>query len=282
MTQVQDITVVSEHTGTAGAVTWWRLNGVIDYDRLVAEWKAVNLPLCDLPAPPSDSAALRRSLETYRAPNTLVRSLPTGGFAIVDEDFESNDNDDPEYEVRFKVWIDEQEMALCFDREMDEAELDTIHDTFTRCRRELHHQDVSAWLVTRCKAVQSIGLRDTGGIYFVPEQFAATWSALADLLARCSANRIYEIPALKNDRAVEAIMEAVIADAATEAEKLTKALDEKDLSARGLKGKATKCEALATKLRLYEELLGHKMVAIGERVQEIDARISDMILMGED
>jgi hypothetical protein len=282
MTTVQDITVVAEHTGTAGAVTWWRLSGVIDYDRLVAEWKAAGFPLCDLPAPPSDTSALRRALEVYRAANTLVRSLPGGGYAIVDEDFAGGDNDDPEYEVRFKVWIDEQEMALSFDREMDEAELDVIHDTFMRCRRELHHQDVSAWLVKRCKAVQSIGLRDTGGIYFVPEQFAPTWSLLADLLARCSASRIYEIPALKNDRAVEAIMEAVINDAADHVAKLTKALDEKDLGERGLRGKATKCEALATKLRLYEELLGRKMEAITARVQEVDARISDLILMSED
>ena len=287
MASTIDITLVPEHTGTAGAMTWWRLSGVLDYDRLVAEWQAADLPLCDLPAPPSDTAALRRALESYRAPRTLVRSLPSGGFAIVDEDFDGDDGDDsdgvdPDYNVRFKVWIDIDTMELSFDREMPESELDTIFDAFMRGRRELHHQDVSAWIVKRCKSMQSIGLRDTGGIYFVPEQFAPTWSAFADLLARCSASRIYEVPALKSERAVEAIMESVIADAAAELEKLSNALNDTDPSTRGLRSKARKCEALADKLKLYEDLLGRKMNDISQRVMETDAQIADMLLLIED
>lgn len=279
METMKDIVVVPDHHGRAGAVTWWRLSGVIDYDRLVEEWKARDLPLADLPAPPSDNASLRRAVEDYRGPRTLIRSMPGGGYAIVDEEFGDDESDDPEYEVRFKVWLDMDDLEMRFDREMPEQEVDKIHEAFTRCRRELHHTEVSSWMVRRVKAVQSISLRDTGGIYFVPEQFAATWSDFADIIAKVSPSRVYEIPALKNDRAVEAIMEAVIDDAASEVEKLTKALDEKDYTERGLRGKAQRCEAIADKLRLYEDLLGRQLTGIHDRVQEVDARIADMILM---
>lgn len=279
-----DIVVVPDHQGRAGAVTWWRLSGVIDYERLTDEWAKRGFAPADLPAPPSDAAALRRALDAYRGPRTLVRALPTGGFAVVDEQFDEDDSAtaDPEYDVRFKVWLDLTAMSMQFDRELPESEVDRVHEAFERGRRELHHSEVSAWMVKRVRAMQAIGLRDTGGIYFVPEQYVASWSAFADVVAAVSPSRVYEIPALKSDRAVEAIMEAVIDDAASEVEKLTKALDEAgEGSSRGLRSKASRCEALADKLRLYEQLLGRNLDSISERVQAVDARITDLLLLAE-
>ena len=274
------IVIVPDHQGRAGCVTWWRLSGVMDYDRLKMEWARRDLPLADLPAPPTDAAALRRALDGYKGPRTLVRGLPGGGYAVVDEEFGA-DEDDPEYDVRFKVWLDMDELEMRFDREMEEAEIDRIHERFVAARRDLTHAEISPWLVRHGVKMQSVGLRDTGGIYFIPEQFAPTWSALADIVRECSASRVFEIPALMSGRAIEAIMEAVIAEAQTEVDKLTSALDTTEVGVRGLKGKAAKCEALADKLRLYEDLLGSKMGSIHERVEAIDARIADMILMAE-
>jgi hypothetical protein len=183
---------------------------------------------------------------------------------------------DPEYVVEYKTWIDMDDLEIKFDREVDEDTVDTIFHAFCAARRELHATDISAWLVRRARALSSVGLRDTGGIYFVPEQNAAQWERVAAVLAQVGQS-VFELPALKTESAVAAIMESVITDTTTAVEQLTKALNETP-GARALRSKAEVCDTLAAKLRLYEDLLGTKLTALHSAVESVDARIADMLL----
>lgn len=278
--KTEGLMVVPDHHGRAGSVTWWRLQGSVNYDRLIAVWARHGFPEADLPPPPSDAAALRRTLEAFRGPQTLVRAVPTGGFAVVDEEY--NEADEVlEYETRFTVWIDYESSSMTFDREVDDDVANSVIESFERLRRELQATDLSAWMVRRAKALSAIALRDTGGIYFVPEPSAEAWSVFADVVAEVSASRVYELPALKTERAVEALMDAVLAEASEEAAKLEEAIDALDAapSARAVKAKAAKCEAIATKLELYEDLLGRRVGDVGERLARLEARIVEASLV---
>jgi len=277
--QVDGLMVVPEHQGRAGAVTWWRLQGDVDYATLERVWVEAGFAVEDLPSPTSDSVALRRALERYRDSKTLVRPHPTGGFSVVDELYDE-ESEELDYTTRFTAWIDYEAQSLLFDREVDDEIADAIVAAFEEQRGRLSASDLSSWMVRRARALSAVALRDTGGIYFIPEPTAPTWSAFADVVAQVSASRVYELPALKTERAVEALLEAVIAEAAEETRKLEEALDAADEhTARGLKGKASRCKAIADKLRLYEDLLGVRMPNISERVTELDARIVEATLV---
>lgn len=273
-----DLIVVPDHAGRCGAITWWRLSGTLNYDALVAEWAAADLPSSELPSPPSDTDALKRALMPLRGPRTLIRTLPSGGYAVVDETFEDGEHGDPDYEVRFKVWIDYDVMEMKFEPAIDEGEVESITERFAASRRELDAVDLSSWLVRRAYKVDAVALRDTGGIYFVPEQRAADWSKFADIVHKLSGSRVYEIPALKTTRAVEAIMSAVIAETQAGVEALAKKLDAGELSERGLKAQAKRCEELADKLRTYESLLGVKIGDMHGVLTQVDGRITEMLL----
>lgn len=276
----QDILIVPDATGTAGAVTWWRLAGVVDYERLSAAWQDAGFDEDELPPPPSDTVALRRALRGYKGPRTRIEPLPSGGFAVVDLDFDDEDDEDPEYEVRFKVRLDYEALEMKFDREISTSEVDQIHELFERGRRELPGGAVGGWLVKQSYRHHGVALRDTGGIYFIPETGAARWSQIADLLASVSPSRIFEIPALRTERAVEAIMSSVITEISTAAEQLNESLANTE-SARGLRGRAAKLEALGDKLRLYEDLLGRQADEVRARLQLVDAKIVDALMVAE-
>jgi hypothetical protein len=274
-----DLTVVPDHSGRCGAITWWRLSGTLNYDRLVEEWQMADLPPSELPAPPSDTDALRRALLSLRGPRTLIRALPGTGFAVVDESFDETDAvAEPEYAVRFKTWIDYEALELRFDPPLEDEEVSGIVGKFLVARRELDAGDLSSWLVRRIYKHEAVALRDTGGIYFVPETRAEHWSRFADIVHKISGSRIYEVPALKSERAVEAIVAAVIAEANASVAELTKRLDKGELTERGLRSQARKCEELADKIRSYERLLGVKLGDMHNVVHNVDARIADMLL----
>jgi len=273
------IVAVTERTaGQCGLITWWRLSGVINYDVLVAAWAAAGLPEGELPSPPSDHDALRRALMPLRGPHTLLRALPNAtGFAIVDEEFVDGERD-PEYGVRFTAWIDYADLEIRFEPAIPAEEVDAIVQRFTAARRELDASDLSSWLVRRVARHDAVALRDTGGIYFIPEARAAAWSAFADVMRQVGASRVHEIPALRSERAVEAVVEAVIAEAQASVDALTKRIEKGDLTERGLRGQAQRCSQIADKLRLYEGLLDVKLGSMQRIVEEVDARIATLLL----
>lgn len=282
MTAVDGIVAVPDMIGgRVGLMTWWRVAATTNFDTLKAEWLKHDLNESELPNLPGDNVALLRALRTcFAEKHCLIRVLHDGVYAVVEEDADdANRTIDPEYEVRFKVWIDMEELEIKFDKEVDEDIADAIFDEFEKARRELRTADMSAWFVRRLAG--AVRLRETGGIYFVPETQAAAWTQFADIISKVSGTRIYEVPAMRTERAVEAVMDAVIAETQSEVAALTALLDEKEFTARGLQGKATRCAALAAKLKSYEDLLGVKLSAMQSTIEEVDARIADMILAVE-
>lgn len=273
-----DIMVVPDAGGArAGAVTWWRLSSATDYDNLRVAWEAAGFPANELPAPPSDASALRRALEMFKEDaHTLIRSVPRkqAAFAVVDE--EAGEDECLEYEVRFEVWIDYDASAIQFDRDVDDELAEKLVQRFEQERRTLHHGDVSSWLVKRAYAHAVVALRETGGVYFVPETQTERWAAFAKVIESVGVGTVYQVPAMKTDKAVEAIMAAVIAEAGSEVAKLEEELqDIESLGARSLKARAKAVATIGDKLRTYEELLGQKIGDLSQRLQEIDARVVD-------
>lgn len=262
----------------AGLVTWWRLSGTINYDALTEAWASAGLDAGELPDPPSDSEALKRAIIDMRGPHTLIRQLPNVmGFAVVDESF---DDGDPEYEMRFKLWLDYDALEMRFDPAVDAEQVREINERFATARRELVASDLSSWLVRRVWKASAVALRDTGGIYFVPETQARAWEEFADVFHKVGASRVHVIPAMKSERAVEAVMAAVIAETEAEVAAVLKRIENGELGGRALKTQAAKCDAMADKLRTYEQLLGVRMGDMQRLVQEADARVSMLLLAG--
>src|SRR5262249_33091912 len=94
-----------------------------------------------------------------------------------------------------------------------------------------------------------------------------------------SSHKVYEIPAMKSDEAMAAIMDAILAEADRDATTIETEIDTGALGERALGERATRCLALAAKLEIYEALLGKSMEDVKSRITSLHAQVTQAALM---
>lgn len=276
-----DLLAVDVKGAPCGAISYWRLSGTLQYDDLLQTWTHAGLAPEDLPEPPSEQAALRRALAQYEGPHTEVVTLPRGqGFAIVDRTFADSDADDhrpePVHTTRFKVWLDDSRGLQVSTRDVELRR--TLIRAHQAAQLELTGSDIGSWLVTRIHALGAIRLRDTGGVYFVPQTHRAVWTQIGEVLAQVSSSRIYEIPALQSDQAVDAILTALREQAIAELTRIEGLLEKGELGARALNTLAAETDARLALLTQYEQLLQVSQNELRASIEEVRARVVEAAL----
>lgn len=267
--QVNGVVAVTEGISTAGAIVWWRLSGSVDASRLRDTWEAEGLAAHLLPDTPSASTAIRRAVNEQREARRLVRPLDGGkGFAIV---LESVTGDTLDYDVACKVRLDAVGRLKVEPSYHPLA--DAVRADYEKHLTELSGQDISAWLVGLMSKVDGVGLRDTGGIYFVPRHGIDQWRQIARALREASHNTVYEVPALKSDEAVDAILDAISAEAAAEADSMEKDL-QTDLGQRALETRMGRCDSVEQKMTRYEGFLGRRLDELRGRIIDLRAQLT--------
>lgn len=276
----------------AGAITYWRLSGSVDLGELRQAWIGVGLPFKDLPAAPDPETALGRAVREVQRKRRLVRPLARrGAWVVKDEDVVGNDTVYTTVcHVRYvKGAIEPVEISrgdASVDYTAFAALRNAIRVSYHRHRAELQPEDISGWLVRLAGAQQATSLRDSGGVYFVPRSAMAFWRrATAVIETAQKSHRVFKIPALRNDEAIEAIMDSILAEAQKAAEVLEQELvaegDDK-LGQRALRGRAKKCEALLAKIGSYEDLLEVRMDSIKGRIEDLQSSVAAAALVDQE
>lgn len=260
---------------TAGAITYWRLSGDVSIQTLAQVWEDAGLDPKGLPGLPGAETALKRSLKDLAGPHQLVRPLKGSGYALVNEVTAEEGN---VYDTGLRARLSGESVVV--------SPTDHVHTTdvltgFERYAKVLIANDISSWLTRVVRRVGAVPLRDTGGMYFVPRHRLDDWRAVARALRAASSHVIFEIPALRSDEAVEAILDAVQVDAEREAKGLEEDLQNPSLTARGLKGKARTTERMLAKVESYEGLLGRTMDGLRKRIEDLKASITVAIMAAE-
>ena len=284
MTKRVGVIAVDSTVQNAGAVTWWRLCGDVDVQRLFRAWDARGWSVDDLPTQPSNTSTLRRVLrDQFGGPRCLIQSLNGSAYAVVDVAVVSTDTSarqiaDAEYTTRFKIRLDEIDELLESDG-LASSELAHLQTEYDRARNTYEASTLSGWLVGQVEQRKAIRLRDTGGIYFVPEGYVDSWRAFGEVIAEASASRVYEVPAVKNEQAVVALVEALSQELHARVAGLDQDIDERGV--RGLRSKAVRCEELAGKVRVYEALFSTKLDALTDLISRLNGRIVQAVLVAE-
>lgn len=269
--------VAVEGMETAGAITYWRLSGELSAFILAEAWEDAGLDGKMLPAPVGPEKILRRTMMQLTSQHRLCRPLPSGGYAIVDE--ASTDSGDLAYAVGLKARILESgDVAV---EPSNHPDAPNVAEQYEQNKRMMTTGDVSGWLTHLIKKTNAVSLRESGGVYFVPRPQLDTWRTISKVLRAVSDHLIYEIPALKTDEAVEAILAAVQAEAEREAASLEEELAKGVLTARALKGRTSKTEQILAKIQSYEQLLGRSMTEMRTRVEDLKASITVAIFQAD-
>jgi hypothetical protein len=211
------IAVTDAMKGAAGRIVYWRLSGEIDYDRLVELWEAADLDDALIPNPTTADRALRLALDTQKERHLLVRTLPNSkGYALVREYAIGNSLG---YSTLLHVALDKSGdvPALLIDTDVGISEAqfrDVLHDRiveeYERRLDTLDSMAVSSWFANKVlPSVSAVGLRDRGGIYFVPANKGEAWNEIVRIVDAASNHTIFQIPAMPSAEAVHAILDAL-------------------------------------------------------------------------
>lgn len=259
-----------------GATTWWRLSGITRTGTLHGQWAAAGLPPSELPAAPTPYAALRRALLGLAAPHTLIRPLrgERQGYAVVTETYCPDGS--PEYTLAWEAWIDPQEDLVTSNAcpVSDAARLSTAYHT---ALWQYSDHDISSWLVQLVRARKAVPLRDSGGIYFIPRDEMAAWTTRARAIERASAHTVYELPVVRSEEAVKAVLASVQAEATRAIAQLEEVLAT-DPSARKAAGQQQYCAQVRDLVATYEGLLGAASTGVRESLDELEARFAQIAL----
>ena len=275
---VKGIVAVDEHVPAAGAIVWWRLSGRVDYEVLKSAWIEAGLAEKDLLHPCTNATALRRAANDLREKRRLVRPLGRGeGFAIVREKV-VKDKHELEHEVLCKVLLDpagRPQFEHFGDREEEGYKIaDEVRTAFEAHLSEVECEDFSGWLVKLMPKLDAVGLRDTGGVYFVPESAVALLGRVAQVLSNVTGHVINRVPAMRGADAVAAILDAVEAEATQEAERMERDIEAGKLGERGFENRLAYCDEVEGKVTRYEELLGAKLDTFRARLENLRANLS--------
>lgn len=251
---------------TAGTITYWTLDGEVSIAALAQSWSARGLNPDNLPDESSDERCLALAIRSLATKRLLARPLGGDkGWALVEEKVEGDDLD---YSTGLKARI-------------GEAGLETFppwHPMATQLRDAYDHQKtvhdsgtISSWLAHLARKHDAVGLRDTGGVYFVPRSRTEAWRKCADALEDISRTKIYEIPAMRSDEAVQAILDSVIREAEAEAADIESHVG--DYGPRGLGNCERRCEEMLSKIAGYEDLLGKSLSTITAQIETLKGQL---------
>ncbi len=301
MTKTPDLIVTEESEKTAGLISYWRLSGVVTLARLKDALVANGVDTKHLPKPPSDEVAFGRAVREQAAKRRLVRPLARhGAWAIVDETVipavaadgavaalperlrydtclrVNYTGNGPEFrDAAGGVFTADAVPSRPTPLHVAQAHAaQAITVAYVRHQGELVPEDISAWLVKLANANAAVNLRDTGGIYFVPRPAVSFWRSVVAALESVSAHKVFKIPAMTNSEAVEAITEAVAAEAEKAVATMTAELTgETQLGAKALKTRAAECTALLAKVAQYEKLLNVQLPKVVATIEGLQASV---------
>lgn len=282
---VKNVVAVDEHVASAGAIVWWRLSGQLDFDTLKTAWVAAGLDPKDLPTPCSNAVALTRAGNELRAKRCLIRPLGRDqGFAVVYERV-TGDHKELDHRVIAKVTLNavgRPQVATGPDGTSDEVfdVRQRVHASFDAALAQLDTSDISAWLVKMMPRLDAVGLRDQGGVYFIPYGAVDEAARMVAVLRSVSNHVVNRVPAMRSEDAVAAILDAVTQEAQAAADNLAKDLEENKLGEIGFANRANKCSDMEAKISRYEDLLGMKLDTVRDRLENLRANLTIASLKG--
>jgi len=218
--------------GMAGASVSWELVDEVDHEDLCFRLKGAGLT--HSPEPSTPAAALSRVMnDLYANRSCLVRTVPNpNGTKQPAYGVLPRKDDKEKNKVAFiESWacgIDKDSSgsaSLFFSESAPYEEREALEVLFPAACATLGRLELSCWLTAFVKAyLRGVPTVGGAGTYFICPDEVPVWRKLRDLL-KVYGIRLYEIPAMKSEQALECIIESVRRFTASACEELQVDLD---------------------------------------------------------
>lgn len=254
------IAIDSNNEDLAGAIVYWRLSGAVNGEDLNAALTERGLDdhTLGLPTP---KRALRRTLQEYARGEVFLRAGKgkDGGLYLVRQSVADTAGEEPEFDVWVRGHLNvagQPKITITGDTTAAEDMAASIVDRYWHHVFYVGTTDISAWLIKQAAVCDALSLRDTGGVYFIPRHAIDEWRRRADALHEQTACRVYMIPAMRTEEALDAVLQSMIDECEAFAAAFDQEIAAGELGKRALEERAERAKTFLAKLARYEKLLG--------------------------
>jgi len=271
--------------GAVGLIVWWELSGIVDYEDLADTWAAAGFPDQELPPRTSPEVALARAADAaLTGKRQLCRPLTRrGSWEVVFERVttDPNNNEKLDWKPIVQGWIQKDNIAITkqpyvrvIDEDIGPALRDSILGQYDFYQRTLLTVDVSYWLLGLLAGpmLNATALRSKGGFYFVPSDKVDTWRLISKVAQSVGTNVLYEIPAMRTESAVDAVLAQVKAEAQMQLSSMQDYL-KGEISTKGLNATERHAARLREKLQNYIDTLGVALPELTDWCQQITGAV---------
>lgn len=270
--------VTPDAASVAGAIVWWELSGAVDLDDFVEVLQARGFPEKDFPSAPGVEAIAQRALQgAVKTKRQLVRPLrERGRWDLIEESVGTDAAESVELGytplLRVEALDDGQIRVTPRDPTTGEALAEIVRASIRFHEKTLTAADISLWLLAAARRLDAVSLRERGGFYFIPAPQLPAWMAARDALRDVSAHQIREMPAMRTEEAVEAVLSGLRTEACAKMAAFEEYL-KGDVSTRGLNAAERDLGFLAEKVSRYSELLGVSLTDLSTRHEALSGAV---------
>jgi hypothetical protein len=252
-----------------GAVTFWTLGEMTSRAMLKEGMEAAGFGK-QVPESRPAAGALKDALQqVVGGPTTLIRPLKAkDGFCVIQEERGDQVN---RYQPSLVARIDPGTLEISFSPYDERAQ--PIVDAFNAHLGILRGAQVSAGLVAVLDLLGGTRLRPTGAIYWLPEPRLRQWEAVAQAVEQAGMGRpnsVYILRHQLDEDAIRAVRDAIVAEVAGEAQRIDQEVSSGELGERALDHRKEQAEALRSKIRQYEDILGIGLQSLHEAVDQAE------------
>lgn len=220
----------------------------------------------------TDAAALKSALLEYCA-NEKTRKFDLGveprqnqarnGFEVMRKKRGAERN---EYEVAFAARIESWGGLIV----EGDANREAIQAAFDRHKAQLTGAAIGKLLVDVLARLGGTTLRESGGVYWLPEEALPAFERVAAFVEECGeeqGNKVYLLRTAMDEATVRAVRDAITTEVTKESEAIVQEVMENDFGDEALARRQLLAAALHARVSQYERILGEAMSTLHEVVR---------------
>lgn len=267
----ESLVVVREDAeGEAGRIVTWTGHAV-SAEKLTEAWAAESLGE-NRPMPASTVVAFSRAVKELQDKQVLVRAAgeQQEGYCIVEER-RTTGAARLAHRVVCRFWLNGA--GIQFEAiEGNPVEVEhyrrTVEAEYARAADVVEATDVTSWLVKEVRRLGGWAIRESGGIYFVPQRATQRIEALKRALKSCGVT-VRAIPAMRNTDAVLLALDGLAERTTRQLGKLRDEANNSDSAKNVVKNRLETLDAMDAFAREQESNLGLKLDAMRAEIAAV-------------
>lgn len=264
--------MVNEQIRIGGAVVFWKMGPEFSRDALRASLAEIGMEdYCPEERPDSQclKEALAGTFEYLVKPGLVVMVNPLkekGAFEVVTMEKGEDQND-----YRQVCWgrASEKDGLRLYGTNGHSEE---VRNRFAARKAIVTGAQVSQGLITMLEDRQSVCLRPSGGVYWIPAKLSGWWACVSKAIEGCGGDKtaVYNLSTVHNPDMVRAVTDGIAAETVASLAAIEKELTDGTLGETALRTRVRMAADLRDKLKSYETFLSTSLAGLHEAVDRTE------------